>query len=144
MILPEAFLALDGLLDVLHSVTSGLVVHEARIAANLQEEMPFLATERLMMEAVKNGADRQDAHEVVRGHAIEVARLIKEEGAQNDLLTRLASESMFAGVDVSMATDPSGFTGRAAEQVDEFCGEIVAPIRESYSDQCLEIAQLRV
>jgi adenylosuccinate lyase len=97
-----------------------------------------------MMEAVKNGADRQDAHEVVRGHAIEVARLIKEEGAQNDLLTRLASEAMFAGVDVSMATDPSGFVGRSAEQVDEFCDEVVDPIRENYSNEILEIVQLRV
>jgi adenylosuccinate lyase len=144
LVLPESFLALDGLLDVLCNITDGIIVHKARVCANLAQEMPFLATERLMMEAVKNGADRQDAHEVVRGHAIEVARLMKEEGAQNDLLTRLASESMFAGVDVSMATDPSGFTGRAAEQVDEFCGEIVAPIRENYRDQCLEIAQLRV
>ena len=142
--LPESFLALDGLLDVLGNITDGIIVHQARIASNLQNEMPFLATERLMMEAVKNGADRQDAHEVVRAHAIEVARLIKEEGIENDLLQRLSCESIFEGVDLSMATEPSGFVGRSAEQVDAFCADVVVPIRKNYSTQNLEIAQLRV
>jgi adenylosuccinate lyase len=142
--LPESFLALDGLLDVLSNITSGLIVHEARITANLQLEMPFLATERLMMEAVKNGADRQDAHEVVRTHAIEVSRQIKEEGIQNNLLDRLSSEPMFQGVDLSLTTDPSGFIGRAVEQVDAFCEEVVSPIRQKYGDQNVEMVELRV
>ena len=142
--LPESFLALDGLLDVLGNITDGLIVHRTRVATNLQNEMPFLATERLMMEAVKHGADRQDAHEVVRGHAIDVARLIKEEGIQNNLLERLATEPMFNGVDLSMATDPSGFVGRSAEQVDSFCEEVIDPIRKNYCDQKLETAELRV
>jgi adenylosuccinate lyase len=142
--LPESFLALDGLLDVLGNITDGLVVHKARVSSNLQNEMPFLATERLMMEAVKNGADRQDAHEVVRGHAIEVARLMKEEGIQNDLLERLATEPMFEGVDLTMATDPSSFVGRSAEQVDEFYNEVVDPIRKNYSAKNLETTALRV
>jgi len=144
MVLPEAFLALDGLLDVLHNVTDGLIVHEASVAKNLQKEMPFLATERLMMEAVRNGADRQDAHEIVRGHAIEVARQIKEEGIENDLLTRLASEPMFASVDLAIATDPSGFIGRSAEQVDEFCDSVATPIAKRYSGSNHEIAELQV
>jgi adenylosuccinate lyase len=142
--LPESFLALDGLLDVLGNITDGLVVHKVRVSSNLQNEMPFLATERLMMEAVKNGADRQDAHEVVRGHAIEVARLMKEEGIKNDLLERLATELMFEGVDLTMATDPSSFVGRSAEQVDEFCNEVVDPIRKNYSAKNLETTALRV
>ena len=142
--LPESFLALDGLLDVLGNVTDGLIVHNAKVNANLQDEMPFLATERLMMEAVKNGADRQDAHEIVRTHAIDVARLIKEKGIQNNLLERLAEEPMFKGVNLAMATNPSEFVGRSAEQVDAFCAEIVAPIRQNYHGKNVEIAQLRV
>ena len=142
--LPESFLALDGLLDVLGNITSGLIVHETRISANLQVEMPFLATERLMMEAVKQGADRQDAHEVVRAHAIEVARQIKEEGIQNNLLERLSKEPMFKNVELSIATDPSEFIGRSAEQVDSFLTDIVCPIRENYNHQKVEIAELRV
>jgi adenylosuccinate lyase len=142
--LPESFLALDGLLDVLGNITSGLVVHEARVKSNLQQEMPFLATERLMMEAVKQGADRQDAHEIVRQHAIEVARLIKENGAENDLLERLSCEEMFKGVDLAMATEPSGFIGRAPEQIDAFYAEVIEPILQRHSTKTAEIAELRV
>jgi len=142
--LPESFLALDGLLDVLGNISDGLIVHKARVAANLQHEMPFLATERLMMEAVKNGADRQDAHELVRTHAIEVARQIKEEGIENNLLALLGSEKMFEGVDLSSATDPSGFVGRAPEQVDDFIDSVVTPIREKYTDSAVVTAELHV
>jgi len=144
LVLPEAFLALDGVLDVLNNVVGGLVVHEARVAKNLQQEMPFLATERLMMEAVSSGADRQDAHEVVRGHAIDVARKIKEEGIDNDLLERLALEPMFASLDLSNVTRPSEFIGRAPEQVDEFIEVVVEPIRANYSDSEVESVELRV
>ena len=144
LVLPEAFLACDGLLDVLSNVTDGLIVHAAKVNSNLSVEMPFLATERLMMEAVNNGADRQDAHEVVRGHAIEVARKIKEDGASNDLLERLAKEAMFAGVDLDFATDPSGFIGLAPEQVDEFCNTVIEPIQKRYSNAEHQIAELRV
>lgn len=144
IILPEAFLALDGLLDVLRNVTGGLVVHKAKVAANLLEEMPFLATERLMMEAVKRGADRQDAHEVVRKHAIEVASQMKDQAIDNDLLDRLAGEPMFKGVDLSNAVNPNHFIGRAPEQVEAFCEEVIEPIRRQYADSQPEIIQLRV
>ena len=142
--LPESFLALDGLLDVLGNVTDGLIVYEKRVQANLLKEMPFLATERLIMEAVKNGADRQDAHEVVRAHAIEVARCIKVEAAENDLLERLGKEPMFAGIDLASSTDPSTNIGLAAEQVDAFVQEVVDPIRSKYKDSPTQISQLRV
>jgi len=144
LILPESFLALDGLLDVLCNITDGLIVHESMVQANLHQEMPFLATERLMMEAVKLGADRQDAHEVVRQHAIEVARCIKEDGAENDLLERLSCEAMFKDVDLTMATEPSDYIGRAPQQVDAFCDEIIEPIAQRYSSMTTEIAELRV
>ena len=142
--LPESFLALDGLLDVLGNVTGGLVVYKKCVEANLLKEMPFLATERLMMEAVKNGADRQEAHEVVRKHAIEVARCIKEDAGENDLLDRLGRESIFKGIDLSTSVDPSGFIGLAPEQVDAFVQEVVDPIRRKYKDSPTQIAHLRV
>ncbi len=144
LVLPEAFLALDGMLDVLNNVVGGLIVHEARVSKNLQQEMPFLATERLMMEAVGAGADRQDAHEVVRRHAIDVARKIKEKGAENDLLDRLAQEPIFASLDLSCVTDPSGFVGRAPAQVDQFIAAVVEPIRANYSAKKPESVELRV
>ncbi|MBC8203002.1 MAG: adenylosuccinate lyase [Planctomycetes bacterium] len=144
LVLPEAFLALDGMLDVLNNVARGLIVHEARVAKNLQQEMPFLATERLMMEAVAAGSDRQDAHEVVRGHAIDVARKIKEEGAENDLLERLAQEPMFASLDLSCMTDPIAFVGRAPAQVDQFIATVVDPIRANYNAKKPESVELRV
>ena len=144
LVLPESFLALDGLLDVLRNITSGLIVNVSRVKSNLDVEMPFLATETLMMEAVKRGADRQDAHEVVRTHAREVARHIKENGSANDLLERLSNEPLFAGVDLQCVSDPINFVGRAPEQVDEFCSSVASPVQQRYSDGELQIAQLRV
>ncbi|MEE2912240.1 MAG: adenylosuccinate lyase [Planctomycetota bacterium] len=142
--LPESFLAVDGLLDVLRNVTNGLVVYEKKIQANLISEMPFLATERLIMEAVKNGADRQDAHEVIRKHAIEVAKRIKEDAVENDLLKRLEGEPIFSEIDLSHSTDPSTFIGLAAEQVDAFVQEVVDPLCSKYKDIFPEMARLRV
>ena len=144
LVLPEAFLALDGMLDVLNNVVDGLIVHEARVAKNLQQEMPFLATERLMMEAVAAGADRQDAHEVVRGHAIDVARKINEEGAENDLLERLSNEPIFGSLDLTDIADPSGFVGRAPMQVDQFIASVVSPIQANYNAKKPESVELRV
>jgi len=144
LVLPEAFLALDGMLDVLNNVVDGLIVHEARVVKNLQQEMPFLATERLMMEAVAAGADRQDAHEVVRGHAIDVARKIKEEGAENDLLERLSNEPIFGSLDLTDIVDPSGFVGRAPVQVDHFIASVVTPIQANYNAKEPESVELRV
>lgn len=144
MTLPESFLACDGFLDILANVTVGLIVHETRIEANLNTEMPFLATERLMMEAVKTGADRQNAHEVVRRHAIEVARQIKEEGIENNLLERLAAEPIFNGVNLVDSINPNDYVGRAPEQVDAFCDEVIEPIAKRYCSQKVEIAALRV
>ena len=144
LILPESFLAIDGVLEVLGNITNGLVVHEAMIRANLKHEMPFLATERLMMAAVANGADRQDAHEVVRGHAINVAEKIKSTGSKNDLLERLAEEPIFKGVDLASATNPKEYIGRAAEQVNEFDEQVIQQIATRYKDKVVEIAELHV
>jgi adenylosuccinate lyase len=132
--LPEPFLAIDGALDLVSNVSSGLVVYEKTIAANLEAELPFMATENLLMAAVNQGADRQQVHEVIRTHSQAAAQRVKEEGLSNDLLDRLRGESVFQGVDFDAAMDPQAFIGRAPQQVDQFVREVVAPIRERYAD----------
>ncbi|MEM7227318.1 MAG: adenylosuccinate lyase [Planctomycetota bacterium] len=132
--LPEAFLALDGSLDVMHNVCSGLVVYDATIAANLAAELPFMASENLMMVAVQAGADRQEAHEVIRTHSLAAAERVKRDGASNDLLDRLRTEPMFATVDVDEVLDPHAYVGRAPSQVDSVVREIIEPIRDRYRD----------
>lgn len=131
--LPEPFLAIDGVLDLCISVASGIVVYEKMIAANLAAELPFLASENLLMAAVQGGADRQSAHEVIRQHSQAAARRVKAEGAPNDLLDRLRSEPMFKGVDFDAVLDPASFVGRAPEQVDAFVAQTAAPIRQRYA-----------
>ncbi len=131
--LPEPFLALDGVLDLLVNVTSGLVVYENTIAANLAAELPFMASENILMAAVKAGGDRQELHEVIRTHSQAAAERVKSEGAANDLLDRLRSEPAFSEVDLEAALNPSGFVGRAPQQVDAFIRQVVDPIRERYA-----------
>jgi adenylosuccinate lyase len=130
--LPEAFLALDGALEAMHRVASGLVVHEEVVRAGLQRELPFLATENILMAAVGKGADRQEAHEAIRTHSRSAADRIKAGGA-NDLLDRLRREPLLAGVDLDDLLDPSAYVGRAPEQVDCFLAGVVEPIRRRYS-----------
>jgi len=133
--LPEPFLATDGLLDLLINVATGLAVYEKTIAAHLDAEMPFLASENIMMAAVnKSGADRQQVHEIVRRHSQEAARQVKEQGKPNDLLDRLKGEKAFAGLDLQAELDASKFIGRAPQQVDQFIEQIVQPIRNRYRD----------
>lgn len=133
--LPEAFLALDGALDLLHNVGAGLVVHEGPVRANLAAEMPFMATENLMMEAVTLGRDRQDVHEAIRKHSRAAGVVVKDEGKPNDLLARLAAEPLLEGIDLEGHLDPAAYTGLAAAQVDRFLATVAAPIRERYHDR---------
>ena len=131
--LPEPFLALDGVLDIAINVTSGLVVYDKMVEANLAKYLPFMATENIMMAAVQKGGDRQELHEVIRKHAIEVATNVKEHGSDNDLLSRLGNEPGFNGVDLNDVLDAKKYVGRAPEQVDAFLADVVAPIRERYA-----------
>ena len=128
--IPEAFLAADAILILWENIVGGLEVHPARIRARINEELPFMATEALIVRAVERGGDRQQAHEVIRRHSIAAARAMKDEGKPNDLYARLAGDAEF-GVpmeDLVAAADPSRFVGRAPQQVDDFLAEVVAPL----------------
>ncbi len=134
LVLPESFLAIDGILDLVHNVASGLVVYEATIRAHLMAELPFMATENILMAAVRNGADRQEAHEVIRRHSQAAADRVKCDAAENDLLDRLRDDPTFAGLDLDAVLEPGAYVGRAPEQVDNFMAEVVTPIRNRYAE----------
>jgi adenylosuccinate lyase len=130
LVIPEAFLATDAILILLVNIASGLEVHPARIRQRVLDELPFMATEELIVRAVSAGADRQAVHEVIRRHSIAAARAVKDEGKPNDMLERLAGDPEY-GVpitDLRDAIEPSRFIGRAAVQVDEFLDEVVDPL----------------
>ncbi len=128
--IPEAFLATDAILILMENVASGLEVHPARIRARIAEELPFMATESLIVQAVQAGGDRQEVHEVIRIHSIAAARAMKDGGKPNDMLDRLAADKAFPvpASELRSALDASRFVGRAPEQVDEFLAEVIAPI----------------
>jgi adenylosuccinate lyase len=128
--IPEAFLATDALLILMENIARGLEVHPTRIRRRLADELPFMATEELIVRAVQAGADRQVIHEVIRGHSIATARAMKDEGVPNDLLDRLAADPAYpvAIANLRDALEPHRFIGRSAHQVDEFLAEVVRPI----------------
>ncbi|MFO0918249.1 MAG: lyase family protein, partial [Planctomycetaceae bacterium] len=131
--IPQAFLATDAILILYGNVVNGMVVYPQIIAKHLQEELPFMATEEILMAGVQAGGDRQELHEQIRVHSQEAARQVKEHGRTNDLLDRLKSDKLFASVNLSSAMDPSRFVGRAPEQVDRFVGDLIEPIRNRYA-----------
>ena len=128
--IPESFLATDAILILMENVVTGLEVHPARIRRRLEEELPFMATEQLLVRAVRAGGDRQDAHERIRKHSIGAARAMKEGATRHDLLDRLAADKAWKVPlrDMQAALDPAAFVGRAPQQVDDFLGEVVEPL----------------
>ena len=132
LVLPQAFLAIDAVLILCQNVAEGLVVYPQVIARNLEAELPFMATENILMAAVAAGGDRQELHERIRRHSQAAAAMVKQQGAPNDLLERLAADPAFARVDLDAALEPAKFVGRAPQQVDEFLAEVIAPIRAKY------------
>lgn len=132
----EAFLAVDAILSLVINVVDGLVVNTAVIERNLRRELPFMATENIMMDCVKRGGDRQELHERIRVHSMEAARRVKQGDGVNDLLERIAGDPSF-GVTLRQLEDmlnPSAYVGRAPEQTDEFLKEQVGPVLERYKD----------
>jgi adenylosuccinate lyase len=144
LVIPQAFLAADAILLLLQNITAGLVVYPKVIAANLDEELPFMATENILMAAVQAGGDRQELHERIRRHSHDAALRVKQEGLGNDLLMRLQNDSAFGKVDIAAALNPQHFVGRAPQQVNEFLAEIVEPIRRSYAGSPMAAAELKV
>jgi adenylosuccinate lyase len=133
IVLPEAFLALDGTLDLLHSVVSGLVVYEHTVKANLMAELPFMAVENIIVAAVRKGRDRQEVHEALRKHALAAAQRVKRLGQSNDLIERLHSEPLLTGVNLDELLNPSTYVGRARDQVDHFVNSTVRSCRNAYA-----------
>ncbi|QDU35826.1 Adenylosuccinate lyase [Maioricimonas rarisocia] len=139
--LPQSFLAIDATLILYRNITDGLVVYPKVIAKHLGEELPFMATEEILMAAVQAGGDRQTLHEQIRVHSQEAGRQVKEHGQANDLIDRLQQDAAFAGVDFSNTLDSSRYIGRAPEQVDAFIANVVEPIRERYCDDLAGAAE---
>ena len=137
--LPQAFLAIDAILIIMQNVVENIVVYPKVIEKNLRAELPFMATENILMAAVEAGGDRQDLHERIRVHSVAAANVVKIEGGENDLLERLRKDPAFAKVDVDAETSPEKFVGRAPEQVEEFIESVVEPIRKRYG--AVEVAQ---
>lgn len=129
----EGFLAIDGILDLFANVSNGLVVYPNVIAKHLAAELPFMASENIMMDAVKAGGDRQELHEVIRANAQAAAAHVKLDGGENDLLERLAEDPHFAGMNLDLAETlrAEKYVGRAPEQVKEYLAEVVKPFLEA-------------
>jgi adenylosuccinate lyase len=144
LVIPQAFLAIDAILILYQNVAAGLVVYPQTIARHLAEELPFMATENILMAAVAAGGDRQDLHERIRGHSQAAAAVVKEQGSRNDLLERLAGDAAFAGIDLASELDPARFIGRAAEQVDDFVRDVVEPVRRRHASALGTEAKIRV
>ena len=132
----EAFLAIDGILDLLINVSSGLVVYPKVIRSRLLSELPFMATENILMDAVKKGGDRQALHERIRQHSMAAAKVVKAEGGQNDLVDRIAADPAFQMTkeEILASMQPENFVGRAPEQVAEFLHDVVQTILDENKD----------
>ena len=134
---PEGFLAIDGILDLCLNVVDGLVVYPKVIEKRLMSELPFMATENIMMDAdKKRGADRQQLHEKIREHSMAASRVVKVEGGENDLLERIAADEAFGVTleELEKILKPENYTGRAKEQTEDFLNECIKPVLEKYAD----------
>jgi len=134
--LPQSFLGTDVVLSIACNVVDGLQVWPLVIKKHIDAELPFMATENILMSCVKAGGDRQELHEAIREHSMEAGRLVKEKGKDNDLLERIRKDKRFTAVhkDLDKMMDPSNFVGRAPKQVDEFVKEELDPVLQKYKD----------
>lgn len=145
IVIPESFLAVDGILNLYMNVSEGLVVNPKVIENHVMEELPFMATENILMEAVKRGGDRQELHEIIRRYSIETAKKIKE-GYRNDLIEKIAGDARFKFTqdEIKQMLEPKKFIGRSENQVIEFIEEVVDPRLRKYKNFLGEKAYLKV
>ena len=143
---PEAFLAIDGILDLYLNVVDGLVVYDKVIYQRFMKEIPFMATENIMMDAVKRGGNRQELHERIREHSMAAGAVVKKEGKENDLVDRIAADPAFGMTkeEIEVLLEPKNFVGRAPEQTEEFLDEVVQPILDANRDILGMTAEINV
>ena len=144
VVIPEAFLAVDGILEILTNVAGALVVYPKVIAAHVAAELPFMATENILMAAVKTGGNRQTLHEKIGQHSHAAAEQVKKFGKPNDLLERLKADAAFSKLDFKKVLDPKSYIGRAPQQVDEFTRDVITPIRRKYRKELNRKVMLEV
>jgi len=136
---PEAFLAVDAILNIMENVASGLIVHPKVIEKHVLEELPFMASENILMDAVKRGGNRQDLHERIRVHSLEAGRNVKDLGLPNNLIDLIAGDPMFgmSREELTAHLEPGRYIGRCPQQVEEFLAADVAPVLEKYPGAAL-------
>lgn len=134
--IPQAFLAVDSILNIMINVTSGLVVYEKMIGKHVEQELPFMATEAILMEAVLRGGDRQELHESIRVYSMQAGKRVKEEGLDNNLIELIKQDPTFkmTSQEIDQLMDARNFVGRAPEQVEEFLEEYIYPILRNNMD----------
>ena len=144
---PEAFLAVDAILGIYTNVVSGLVVYPKMIEKHILDELPFMMTENIMMEATKKGGNRQELHEEIRQLSMQAGSVVKNEGKPNDLLDRIAAEPMFGLTkdELMKIADPSLYIGRCPQQVEAFISEVIKPLLDAHKDDLqIEEVELKV
>jgi adenylosuccinate lyase len=144
VVIPEAFLAVDGILQILINVAGGLVIYPKVIAAHVAAELPFMASENILMAAVKAGGNRQELHEKIRLHSQAAAVQVKKFGRPNDLINRLRADISFNKINFEKVLEPGKYIGRAPQQVDEFIRDVVTPIRRKYRKELNRKVELKV
>jgi adenylosuccinate lyase len=146
IVIPESFLAADAILLLVQDVASGLVPYPKVLEANLAKELPFMATETILMAAVQAGGDRQDLHERLRVHSHEAASRMKTEDGVNDLLDRIRADEAFVAIKDSLDSllDPTGFVGRAPQQVEEYLNEVIGPLLAERADVSAPEGEVRI
>ncbi|KAA0257431.1 adenylosuccinate lyase [Deferribacter autotrophicus] len=144
--IPESFMGVDAILNLLINITDGMVVYEKMIERHIKQELPFMATENIIMEAVKKGADRQEMHEIIRVHSMEAGKKVKLDGMENDLLERLINDKRIPldENEIKSLLNPKDFIGRAPEQVVEFINEEVDPVIEKYRNELGVSVEIKV
>ena len=142
--IPEPFLAIDGCLQIVLNVARGLVVYPKTIESAVMAELPFMATEEILMAGVRAGGDRQELHERIRTHSLAASEVVKSQGKPNDLIERLGGDDAFSKIKLTEVLQPSSYVGRAPQQVDRFLKQVVEPIRRRYADKLGQQVELKV